>query len=119
MSWVLRGLLGVGGVVVAFVAWPVANGAWQAQKADAVVSELRTGQTLDLASVQAGKVERLTGAQLEDDSVGLLRLPGAIGHRPSYEGHDGPADAEKGAQDPGHCVHNGPSFLGGIDRAPA
>ena len=54
MSWVLRGLLGMGGVVVAFVAWPVANGAWQAQKADAVVSELRTGQTLDLASVQAG-----------------------------------------------------------------
>ena len=54
MSWVLRGLLGVGGAVVAFVAWPVANGAWQAQKADAVVSELRTGQTLDLASVQAG-----------------------------------------------------------------
>lgn len=54
MTWVLRGLLGAGGAIIAFVAWPVANGAWQAQKADAVVSELRTGQALDLASVQAG-----------------------------------------------------------------
>jgi hypothetical protein len=36
------------------VAWPVAKGAWQAQKADAVVFELRTGQALDLASVQDG-----------------------------------------------------------------
>ena len=54
MTWVLRGLLGVGGAILAFVAWPVANGAWQAQKADAVVFELRTGQALDLASVQAG-----------------------------------------------------------------
>lgn len=54
MTWVLRGLLGVGGAILAVVAWPVANGAWQAQKADAVVFELRTGQALDLASVQAG-----------------------------------------------------------------
>jgi hypothetical protein len=54
MTWGLRGLLGVGGAILAFVAWPVANGAWQAQKADAVVFELRTGQALDLASVQAG-----------------------------------------------------------------
>ena len=37
MTWMLRGLLGVGGGILAFVAWPVANGAWQAQKADAVV----------------------------------------------------------------------------------
>jgi hypothetical protein len=54
MTWVMRGLLGVGGAILAFVAWPVAQGAWQAQKADAVVFELRTGQALDLASVQAG-----------------------------------------------------------------
>jgi hypothetical protein len=54
MTWMLRGLLGVGGAILAVVAWPVANGAWQAQKADAVVFELRTGQAIDLASVQAG-----------------------------------------------------------------
>jgi hypothetical protein len=54
MSWMLRGLLGVGGAILAVVAWPVANGAWQAQKADAVVFELRTGQALNLASLQDG-----------------------------------------------------------------
>jgi hypothetical protein len=54
MTWMLRGLLGVGGAILAVVAWPVANGAWQAQQADAVVFELRTGQALDLASVQGG-----------------------------------------------------------------
>ena len=54
MTWMLRGLLGVGGAILAVVAWPVANGAWQAQKADAVVFDLRTGQALELADVQAG-----------------------------------------------------------------
>ena len=54
MTWMLRGLLGVGGAILAVVAWPVANGAWQAQKADAVVFELRTGQPLQLADVQDG-----------------------------------------------------------------
>ena len=54
MTWMLRGLVGVGGAILAVVAWPVANGAWQAQKADAVVFELRTGQALHLASVQHG-----------------------------------------------------------------
>jgi hypothetical protein len=54
MTWMLRGLLGVGGAILAVVTWPVANGAWQAQKADAVVFELRTGQPLQLADVQDG-----------------------------------------------------------------
>lgn len=53
MTWVLRGLLGVGGAILAFVAWPVANGAWQAQKADAVLFELRTLQPMQLDAVQA------------------------------------------------------------------
>jgi hypothetical protein len=53
MTWVLRGLLGVGGAILAFVAWPVANGAWQAQKADAVLYELRTAQPMQLDAVQA------------------------------------------------------------------
>jgi hypothetical protein len=54
MSWMLRGLLGVGGAILAVLAWPVANGAWQAQKADAVLFELRTGQALQLTEVQDG-----------------------------------------------------------------
>jgi hypothetical protein len=53
MTWVLRGLLGVGGAILAFVAWPVANGAWQAQKADSVLYELRTAQPMQLDAVQA------------------------------------------------------------------
>jgi hypothetical protein len=53
MTWMLRGVLGVGGAILAVMAWPVANGAWQAQKADAVLFELRTGQALQLGEVQA------------------------------------------------------------------
>jgi hypothetical protein len=53
MTWVLRGLLGVGGAILAFVAWPVANGAWQAQKADSVLFELRTAQPMQLDALQA------------------------------------------------------------------
>lgn len=49
----LRGLLGVGGVVLATVAWPLANGAWQAQKADAVLHRMRTGQPVQLDDVRA------------------------------------------------------------------
>ncbi|MFZ5783660.1 MAG: hypothetical protein ACOY4R_25970 [Pseudomonadota bacterium] len=50
----LRGLLGVGGAVLAIAAWPVAEAAWQAQRADAVVFEMRTGKTTDLAQVLSG-----------------------------------------------------------------
>lgn len=49
----LRGLLGLGGVVLAYVAWPVAQGAWQAQKADLVVYALRTNRPLDIAAVDS------------------------------------------------------------------
>lgn len=53
MTWMLRGLLGIGGAVLVYVAWPVADGAWQAQKADAVLTELRNRKPMQLASVQA------------------------------------------------------------------
>jgi hypothetical protein len=49
----LRVLLGVGGVALVFVAWPVANGAWQAQKADAVFFQFRTGERPQLREVEA------------------------------------------------------------------
>jgi hypothetical protein len=60
LNWLLRGLLGLGGVVLAYQAWPVSQSAWQAQKADTVVGQLRTlnllgtGPSAQLASILAG-----------------------------------------------------------------
>jgi hypothetical protein len=65
----LRGLLGMGGLVLVYVAWPVAGGAWQAQKADRVVFDLRTGQPMQLADVQ-GAVEALDRAVTADPVAG-------------------------------------------------
>lgn len=53
MTWMPRGLLGVGGAALAIVAWPVANGAWQAQKADAAFFEFRTGEQVPLGRAEA------------------------------------------------------------------
>lgn len=49
----LRGLLGAGGAALIFVAWPVANGAWQAQKADATFFEFRTGERVQLGEAES------------------------------------------------------------------
>src|SRR5215813_4687683 len=46
--------MAMGGAALAVVAWPVAWGAWEAQKADAVVTDLRFGRPLDAAAVAAG-----------------------------------------------------------------
>jgi len=54
LNWLLRALTAMGGAALAVVAWPVAWGAWQAQKADAVVSDLRFARPLDAAAVAAG-----------------------------------------------------------------
>ena len=64
MTWMLRALLGVGGAVLAFVAWPVANGAWQAQKADAAFFGFRTGQAPQLPETEAalGALDRAVAA---------------------------------------------------------
>jgi len=65
----LRGLLGVGGAVLAFTAWPTAKAAWQAQKADAVVFEMRTGKVADPAAVQGG-IEAFDRAVVADPVAG-------------------------------------------------
>ncbi len=65
----LRGLLGVGGAVLVVVSWPVAKAAWQAQKANAVVFELRTGKAPSLAEVKAG-IEALDLAVAADPVAG-------------------------------------------------
>ena len=60
LSWLLRGVLALGGVILAVQAWPVTRGAWQAQKADTVISQLRLfserygGEPATLADVIAG-----------------------------------------------------------------
>src|SRR4051794_37588085 len=54
LNWLLRALMAMGGAALVVVAWPVAQGAWEAQKADAIVSDLRFGRPLDAASVAAG-----------------------------------------------------------------
>lgn len=53
MAWVLRTILGGGCAVLVYLAWPVASGAWEAQKADTVIFDLRTRQPLKLPAVLA------------------------------------------------------------------
>ena len=65
----LRGLLGIGGAILAYVAWPVASGAVQAQKADAVIFRLRTGGPVKLSSVEAG-VDAMDRAVAADPVAG-------------------------------------------------
>jgi hypothetical protein len=54
LNWLLRALMAMGGAALAVAAWPVAWGAWEAQKADAIVTDLRFGRPLDAAAVAAG-----------------------------------------------------------------
>lgn len=54
MSWILRGLLALGGAALVVVAWPVANAALQQQKADGVLYAMRTGSR----PVQLDEVEK-------------------------------------------------------------
>lgn len=60
LNWLMRGLLGLGGILLAFQAWPIARGAWQAQKADTVINQLRSfsllgsGQVAQLPGILAG-----------------------------------------------------------------
>jgi hypothetical protein len=72
MTWMLRGLLGFGGAILAYVAWPVADGALQAQKADAVLFQMRTGGALQLGSVETA-VDAMDRA-VEADPVAGRRL---------------------------------------------
>lgn len=52
LEWLLRVLLGVGGVILVWVTWPVSKGAWQAQQADVVATNLRLDYKVDLGDVR-------------------------------------------------------------------
>lgn len=72
VSWSLRGLVGVTGVLLVYFAWPVAQGAWYAQQADSVVSGLRGGRRVDLADTVAA-IEAFNDAVRADPSA-MMRL---------------------------------------------
>src|SRR5471032_692515 len=61
MSWLLRGLMAISGVVLVYQGLPVALSAFRAQKADAVVTKLRSGEPITAPVVLAG-IEALNGA---------------------------------------------------------
>jgi hypothetical protein len=72
VSWLLRGLLGLGCAALAYFAWPVAVGAWYAQKADVVINRLRDGKSINLPETLAaiGALDQAIGA----DPSTALRL---------------------------------------------
>jgi hypothetical protein len=53
LSWLLRGLLGLGCAALAYLAWPVAVGAWYVQQADPVINRLRDGKSINLPNTLA------------------------------------------------------------------
>jgi hypothetical protein len=53
VSLILRGLLGLGGVLLVVQAWPVARASWYSQQADRVIGELRGGRPINLPGTQA------------------------------------------------------------------
>ena len=79
LSWLLRGGLALAGVILAVQSWSVTRSAWEAQKADTVVtlsrnfSELRGGPPTKLADIIAaiGALDRATAA---DPVAGLYLL---------------------------------------------
>ena len=68
-DWLMRILLAAGGACLLFLSLPVARGAWEAQKADAVMTDLRLGHPLDLGKVRAGSAD-LDRAIALDPSAG-------------------------------------------------
>ncbi len=69
LGWLLRGLMAVGGAVLVWQGWPVAASSLQAQRADAVVTDLRKGRPLSLPQVVAG-IEALNRAVAADPVAG-------------------------------------------------
>ncbi|MBM3650288.1 MAG: hypothetical protein FJX11_21125 [Alphaproteobacteria bacterium] len=71
-TWLLRGLLGVGGAILVFFAWPVANGAWQASKSNSTVYDLRSGKAVPIVDILSAVSEQ--NAAVADDPTAGRRL---------------------------------------------
>lgn len=67
-EWMLRAVLGIGGALLVWLAWPVSQGAWQAQRADGVISNLRLDYRVDLGQVRLG-IEALDRAIVIDPTA--------------------------------------------------
>jgi hypothetical protein len=72
VSWLLRGLLGLGCAALVYFAWPVAVGAWYAQKADAVIDRLRDGTSINLPDTLSAI--RAMDQAVAADPIASLRL---------------------------------------------
>lgn len=57
----MRGLIGLGGVLLLWFAWPVMKSAWQAQQADAAATALRLNYKISLDAV-LGAIDKLDRA---------------------------------------------------------
>jgi hypothetical protein len=51
IDWLMRGALGVGGALLVWQAWPVSKGAWLAQVADPVYTNLRKNYAVNFSAV--------------------------------------------------------------------
>jgi hypothetical protein len=54
LNWLIRGLTIVGGALAVTLGWPIAQAAWQAQRADGVFYDLRTDHAVDRKAVDNG-----------------------------------------------------------------
>ncbi len=69
INGLVRGLLGLGGLILVWFAWPVMKSAWQAQQADAATTALRLNYKISLDAVQSA-IDRLDRA-VESDPVAI------------------------------------------------
>jgi hypothetical protein len=54
LNWLTRGLAIVGGLIAVALGWPISQAAWQAQRADGVLYNLRVDKPVDAAAVATG-----------------------------------------------------------------
>lgn len=78
VAWILRSLLGIGGALLVYFAWPVASGAWHALGASTVIDRLRKNQPVTISDAVTAidaldrAVEANPSAQLHLDRSELL-----------------------------------------------
>lgn len=71
IDWLMRSALGVGGALLVWLAWPVSKGAWQAQHADPVYTNLRQGYAVSIDAMRAA-IDALDRSVAADPSAGRL-----------------------------------------------